>query len=424
MKNELELTPSQTVAYEAFRTWLESNNPKKYGNETRIFLLNGEAGTGKTFMLQQYIDLLKTVNIKTSLVAFTGKAASRMQELTGENACTIHRLIYEYNLTRDLFYDQDEEQKEFDENKSVKAAINSQALIIDEYSMLSTDMIKDLLSLNKMLIFSGDLNQLAPIKEEIVSHKKFCELANKESIPCVVLTDPVRQSLDNPILSTARKIKAGLSNLGKYFTFNPYNESEYVKVIGSKEELEWSIQLFAFPENIIICTTNEMCKDINTKVRRANKFKDLLNPGEKIIITRNNKDEKVYNGESYEVLEVKEPVTRCGIRYLPVVIDKNTGSKNTTQLRQLIWLSIDRLLDPGWKWQVDRDLPEKDKYEQYGILKSLVYANYGYAITGHKAQGSEWESVYIIYKKSSYFGNRWLYTALTRAKKRCIIRIR
>jgi ATP-dependent exoDNAse (exonuclease V) alpha subunit len=404
-----ELTPSQKTSLERFKDWV-----KGYG---KIIRLNGEAGTGKTFIMKQFIKVLDTECITVATIAFTGRAASILYKSTGHPSCTIHKLIYDFTGMADYEYfeSSEDEEKAFDEERQLNKVLKCKCLIIDEYSMLSKDMLKDLLELDKMLIFVGDLDQLPPIGEETISDEIFNEMVGYD-VPILTLTEPVRQSEYNPILQVARKVRQGMVNLREYTTTSPYNPYQ---VIVSKDP-KLNPKVFGLEENIIITNTNKLRGMLNRKVRKSLKFNGILDKDEKIIITKKNNDERLYNGEIYKVLEVGEIKQNLGFIYCTVTIDKSIGDYERLQK---FWVWLDPLENGSYRYVTDQDNP-KDKAEQYRLYKSLTQIAYGYAITTYKAQGGQWEGVY--YRMDDSWGDkkRSLYTAITRAKNSCIIKIR
>jgi exodeoxyribonuclease V len=413
-EEELELTPSQTVSLNSFKDWirgLEQNGLKK------AFRLNGEAGTGKTYLMKQFIKVLCEYHITVAPIAFTGKAASRLMESTKCPSCTIHKLIYDFSGMSEFQYfeSSDDETKAFDETKVLREVLNCKCLIIDEYSMLSKKMLQDLIDLNKILIFVGDLNQLSPIGEETITDEEFNAIFGYE-VPTYYLTEPVRQGEYNPILTLARKVKNGLTSLGEYVSTD---QRDTAKVIVSRDP-KLDPKLFGRDECIIITHKNVTKNRLNNAVRKSLGHKDLIVPEDKIIIMKNDNDNRLYNGEMYRIVKVGDIRNELGFKYCNITIDRGTLERSIYQTFP-IWL--DPLETGNYSYKTTEEL-QKNKYEQFKMYKSLTQIAYGYAITCHKAQGSEWETVYIQLNDVTHDVKKWLYTALTRAKRDAIIKIR
>lgn len=410
----LDYTPSQLKAIEAFRAWVEKIDRD---NDYKVsFRLNGEAGTGKTFLVKRFIKILKDNKYKVATIAFTGKAASKLQNATGCPSCTIHRLIYDFSSMSEIKYFESsvEESKAYDEYRALQQVIKADCIIIDEYSMLTRQILQDLIELNKILIFIGDLNQLAPIGENIISDEEFNNFYKKD-VPTLELEEPVRQNIYNPILTLARKVKNGLLTLHE---FDTDHEASHARVLVSRDP-KIDPTIFNRDENIIITCTNKLRNELNSAVRKSLRYKNILEVGEKIIIMQNNKEYALFNGEMYRILEVGVPMTNYGFKYCPVTIDRGDEDR---EVKKNIYVWLNPLEDGEYKYITDRE-DQRDKYEQYKMFKSLTQIAYGYAITCHKAQGSEWDKVYIRYEDCRHNKQRWLYTALTRAKNCCIIKI-
>lgn len=409
-KNLNLLTTSQKKALETFKAFLERT--RKPDNKEKCFILNGEAGTGKTWLLKYFALYLQNEGLSTSFISYTGKAASRLRESTGLPATTIHKLIYMFSIEAEFFENSEEEKKAFEENKILNLVLKSKVLVIDEYSMLSEKLIRDLLKLDKLLIFAGDLNQLPPVKELMITQDKFSELVGYD-VECTTLTEPVRQSLHNPILKFARLWK-------QYnMVLSPKNEvyNNLSLVIDETKNLKLNPKDYLNTDHVMICYSNEDRHKLNTAVRSRAGFKDILVEGEKIIIMANHKQEKLWNGQMYKVSWVGQPKEQYGLKYCPINIEIEEGDY-LFQKHINVWL--DPLITNKYEWELEDG---KYKKEKYSLLRSLVKISYGYAITCHKAQGSEWPTVYIHGSDYMQDRQRWYYTAITRAKNCCIIKV-
>ena len=413
-EEDFKLTPSQQRAYDFFETWIEevrNDQLKDEIDQTNNYVLriNGEAGTGKTYLMKHVINKLNDMNISVAPIAYTGKAASKLMQSTGCPSCTIHKLIYTYDLSTYEFFESSQDEQEAFDNNRVLSVLKCKCLIIDEYSMLTKEILTDLKKLDKILIFIGDLNQLPPIKEEVISDEEFNDLFDT-NVPVLTLSDPVRQSEDSPILSLARDIKNGLTVL----------KPQSVQSVITLESVDISsipkadIKAFGSEDTIIICYKNKTKHFINKRVRKSLGYNNLLNENDKIIIMKNNSDYGVYNGEMYKVLEIGQLKEEYGLKYTTIKIN------NDYEPYIKVWLNP--LIDNNYFYQTT-GINDEMKKEQYFKYKEFVHIAYAYAITCHKAQGSEWETVYVRYDDAWKDKKRWLYTAITRARKHLIIRI-
>lgn len=416
----LELTNSQQDTLDQVTGWLLDLKQQKElpKDVTQACIINGEAGTGKTFLMKVLLDNMRTMGLKCSTIAFTGKAANVLYKKTGHPSCTIHRLIYKYSISNDdgYFSDAEEEKQAFEDGKMLAEVMNSKVIIVDEYSMLTREIAKDLASLGKWLILVGDLNQLPPVKEACISVAEYKKMLNNVYLPVWELKEPVRQAEYNPILTLARKVKDGLITLKEYTTTHETSSA----TLRCSKTPKMDAKLFGLEENIVVCSTNKTRTQLNKQIRKVLGFEgSIIAPGEKIVIYKNHKAEKLFNGESYIIKEVLKIGKHMGFNYASISID--VGDENYEKVKYInIWLDPLETGDYSWKLNTDS---EYSKAAQYQFMNSLVHVGYGYAITCHKAQGSEWDLVYIYYTDCYYNKKQWLYTALTRAKNHAVIKI-
>jgi exodeoxyribonuclease-5 len=310
----------------------------------------------------------------TAYVTFTGKASLVLRE-KGLPATTIHKLIYECQTDKfgnlEVFLKQD-----IDENIKI--------IVIDEISMVSKELLQDLLKFNRQIIALGDIGQLEPIGDDNGLLKK----------PDYVLTEIIRQAADNPIIY--------LSKLVRENKFDRMNNDK-VKVLSKKDfdlsMVEWADQC--------LCGFNQTRKFINESMRKYYfniKF-DLPVVGDKVISLKN----------CWKTLDsLGNPLingTICKIKNINASVYNGKIFKATLQ-------DVDTSATYS-KLQIDTSV---FKNEPIDFKKKLPVFDYGYAITTHKAQGSEYNKVLLIdecLNKETY--NRWLYTAITRAKDKLVI---
>jgi exodeoxyribonuclease-5 len=242
-------------------------------------------------------------------------------------------------------------------------SLNYNRLGIDEGSMVGSDIFADLCSYKVPLVILGDPGQLEPIGSKEI---------NLMREPDITLNQIHRQAENNPIIKLATAIRLR-------------NEYETEKL--DKDYYDWA--------DIVICGYNKTRVEVNKHVRRNRK--ELLEVGERIICLRNNTNLRVFNGLIMEVTAIKE--------------------RNTKYWR------IDALADDGTRysglpvWTGNFNRASTVKYSRKG--NNVMIADYGYAITCHKSQGSEWDKVLVINQSAPKLWDqqRWLYTAVTRASK-------
>lgn len=459
------LTNGQQMLIEKLNDFLFSNY--------NVFLLKGYAGTGKTFITKGVTEYLKILKRNFCLCAPTGKAAMVISKKTNTLASTIHKVIYSEKDIIELKNDNDKTLKSYF-NLRNNYDPNDTIYIIDEASMVSDNysemeffrfgsgfLLKDLLDYinldcndhRKKIIFIGDNAQLPPVKMSFspALNKKYLEEKYKLRVDEFELTDIVRQKQDSGILQNTLPIRNSIKN-------NIFNKLE-IK-INNKDVNELEHQNFfntylnsvkdkINQNTIVIAHSNASVKEYNDKIREyffPNNNTNICS-GDLLMIVRNHYIGELLltNGEIVEVLDVGEREYRnvslpkqsleeeFMFRDLTIIVKKDNSnfalsckvienllyskqsSLNSDQTKALYvdFLIRNQHLKPSTKeW---KDTLRSDPY--FNALK----VKFGYAITCHKAQGSEWDNVFLncSYTQSKmskeYF--RWLYTAQTRASQ-------
>jgi exodeoxyribonuclease-5 len=343
-------------------------------NKKQVYRVFGYAGTGKTSLAKYFRE---SISGEVCYGAFTGKAASVMRKNGCENASTIHSMIYtpiinEY--TGEVTFS-------FNPTSMIAAA---SLIIIDECSMVDNDMANDLLSYGVPILVLGDPAQLPPVKGEGF-------FTNAE--PDHMLTEIHRQALDNPIIYMSSKVREN-----KKLKPGAYGDS-----IVTNKYLKRDVM----SADQILCGKNLTRKVMNSNIRKVLKYEGLLpNKGESLICLRNKNNRKTgeklyFNGGMYEVASVEDK-GKYHNSFSCRVISKDDGTQTTAKIFKYIF-DESNYEQPDWK-----------------TLAKGVEFDYGYCITTHKSQGSQWDYVYVI-DESDVFGefqSRWLYTAITRASER------
>jgi hypothetical protein len=296
--------------------------------------------------------------------SLTGKAACRLRQKGIKEARTIHKTIYNV------------EPYSWRCTKKHRSELDGCWFLIDEASMISEKIWRDLCSYELPIILIGDPGQLEPIggDPELMHH------------PDITLTQIHRQAEGNGIIQFATDTRKG----------HPW-KPEYPDVtmlrggkLNPKDMLE---------ADIILCGFNNTRIKCNRKMRQLKGYPkdELLVSGEKIIVLRNNYCHDVFNGQ---ILTVREIVNKDLMTITVKAIDEDGQGHDLPLIREQF--DYPGLLD------LDSDETEKE----------WVYADYGYCITTHKAQGSEWDNVIVMNQISgSWEARRWQYTAITRAAK-------
>ena len=408
------LTADQQEAAALIEAWYHHLN-------TQIFVLCGYAGTGKTFLVDYVVRALGLVaGESAAFVAPTGKAASVLIQ-SGVPATTVHSLIY----TR-------EEDIEVDENGEViseqflrfvkKESIDSKIklIVLDETSMVSDDVLRDLLSFGVKCLCCGDPAQLPPVGGS----------NTLLSTPVITLKEIVRQERDNPIVRLAARVRAGERPA--------YGEDGCVSVIPRRAlDADARRALFTQADQIIV-GTNRTRAMINREVRAIRGIapdRVLPQDGEKIICTLNDwskpLDERgnfhLVNGIIGRCYRVREQLDGLGqLDFQPDFLAErvedlpfDTGVFVRGQYYHGYGNRACLLTNGILVHENNREMLRRFKVRREDTVCRFEFA---YAVTCHKAQGSEYDFVVVI-DESGYFedGKEWLYTAVTRAKKKLVI---
>lgn len=415
MTTPKELTAEQEEAYTFIEEWF-------FHLSTQIFVLCGYAGTGKTFLIDYAVRRLGLIPGESAVfVTPTGKAASVLIR-SGTPAATLHSLIY----TREEDVEVNEDGEIISERflrfvKKEKIDKDIRLIVVDETSMVSDETLRDLLSFGVKCLFCGDPAQLPPVGGS----------NTLLSMPCFTLTQIVRQEEYNPIVRLAAKARAG-----EFINYGEYGEGVAVvpKRAITREERK---RLFLKADQIIV-GSNRTRSFVNREVRSfLGIAPETLLPidGEKIICTLNNwskpLDEKgnfhLVNGIIGKCYRIREDEDGLGrMDFLPdfltgKVCDLPFDAGIFTQGRYFHGYGEKAcLLENG-------ALVHENNYEVLRRLKvkredAINRFEFAYAVTCHKAQGSEYDFVIVI-DESNLFENarEWLYTAITRAKKKLLV---
>lgn len=359
-KNEnpvFELSQEQKSAVDRICVWV---GEEKGSKELKV---GGYAGTGKTTIIKEVVKRLLEKKVYVEVVAFTGKAVNVLRTKGVKSAQTMHRLMYTY--------EQPSVKGQMVFKKKPKLYVD--LVVVDEASMVSKTLYQDLVSYPSVrVLFVGDPGQLEPVGEDI----------NLMVKPDLLLTEIHRQAKESNIVQLAEAVRRGKNlKIGK---------AKDVEVGGQKEFWQRCMEF-----DQVIVGFNETRHTVNKEIRKEKGFQgELPNVGEKVICLRNNWDRGVFNGMQAKVVKAE----RDGNYLVNLTIEDDLG-----EIRRDL---------PVLVAQFGKDKPEKESYQ------GLCLFDWGYAITAHKAQGSEWERVVVLEQVYSGWDTaRWRYTAITRASK-------
>ena len=328
----------QENAIRAVDHWLKNDTKSK-----PWFYLAGFAGTGKTTIAKHMAELVGGDVIYAS---FTGKASLRMRQVGCEGASTIHSLLYVPKVNEKTG------EVHFKFNKD--SVINTTKLvIIDECSMVDDKLAADLLWYKKPILVLGDPAQLPPVNGEGFFTR---------GDPDILLTEIHRQAKENPIIWMATKIREGGSlSQGNYGSSKVTSKYIANDVVASDQII--------VGRNLTKDTTNNR---VRTKLGFTSEFPEK---GEKIICLSNVKDLGFFNGGMYDVVGCKDILSRPGFMKLHLFSLDEEYEQFAIAHKYLFSPEFDK---PDWK-----------------MLRGTQEFDFAYAITCHKAQGSQWDNVYV-----------------------------
>jgi ATP-dependent exoDNAse (exonuclease V) alpha subunit len=373
----MKLTAEQDNALLAVHRWLKSG-------DRQIFRLFGYAGTGKTTLARH---LAEGVDGDVLFAAFTGKAAQVLRSHGARGASTIHSLIYRprgEELVKDSETGKTNISPTFVLNRQSPVS-KAKLIIIDECSMVDESLGSDLLSFGTPVLVLGDPGQLPP-----VSGGGFFT----EHTPDILLQEVQRQALDNPIIELAQCVRQG-----RELMYGNYGETA---VVMPRSGLDSEIVMDA---DQVLVGINRSRRRYNQRLRQLKGFEGHLPAsGDKLVCLRNDAAKGLLNGSLWQVTSAPRTV-KPAMKLL--IRSEDDGTERTHAQIKVLKAAFEEGAD-DIPWQLRRRHDDFD---------------YGYALTVHKAQGSQWNNV-VLFDESYAFRehrDRWLYTAVTRAAERLTI---
>lgn len=428
-----QLSAQQQAGIEKIKAWYTGAAPDLKGGGSwgaDVFRLFGYAGTGKTTMAKEIPAALGVADVRYA--TYTGKAAHVLRSKGASPVSTIHSGIYMPTSSVEarmalanareeleaLWSGIEAEDGPADDLKArvseLEALIpglevnakrvawefnpmsewaNADLIILDEVSMVNVKLASDIESYGVPILVLGDPAQLPPVEGGGYY---------TNATPNHLLTEIHRQALEDPITALATRIRESTgSNLG----------------MSSADMRPASMQEALAADQVLVWTNRRRW----LMVEALRKLKKLpsgeVAPGDRIMCLTNNKDLAVFNGEQFEVLAVKES---GGANYELTVLTEEGVERTIPTIRDAF---------------MGRELQDAAKSSGAGMRGNWMLATFAQAITVHKAQGSEWDSVYVVnetpvmiamgMKKSPSTAvaqaRQWAYTAATRARRELII---
>lgn len=348
---------------------------------SKVMIITGGPGTGKTTIIRAIIEIYRTMNQKVLLAAPTGRAAKRMSSATGYEAKTIHRLL-EFSPSNGTF------------KRNETNPLDADIVIIDETSMIDTVLMYHLLKairLTTTLIFVGDADQLPSVGAGNILK----DLIDSNEINTVKLHEIFRQSKESMIIVNAHRINRG--DMPYLFHKNQLKDFIFTEIYEPEEVLRYILYLCSeiIPERFnfnpiddvqvitpmykgIVGVSNlndELQRVLNKNTDGLVKWGKTFKIGDKVMQLRNNYDKDVYNGDIGKIISIDREIQEVNVQF------------------------DDRI--------VTYDFSELDEI------------TLAYAISVHKSQGSEYPVVILPVLTHHYImlQRNLLYTAITRGKK-------
>jgi len=441
-------TDDQSASLKEIASYISENN-----NDT-IFLLTGYAGTGKTSVISAVVKTLELLRMRSVLLAPTGRAAKVLASYAGRQAFTIHKKIYrqksskdgmgsfvlDRNLHKDTYFIVDE--------ASMISNISSEISLFGSGKLLD-DLIEYVYSgTDCKLILVGDSAQLPPVGSTLspaldpAALKEFgFRLVTSE------LRQVVRQSESSGVLMNATRVRLQIAeNDLVHPSIDCYNFRDVIRISGEGliDELSAAYGTCGLEGTIIVVNSNKQANKYNQGIRNRIFFRDEeISPGDMVMVVKNNyflveDDEEgpgfIANGDIAEVRKIRKYEERYGFRFAEMTLYFPDYDFEVESKVMMDVLHLDTPALPSEKnSELFRSILEdyihiRTRRKQYEAVRSDPWFNalqikFAYAVTCHKAQGGQWERVFIdqgMFNRNEITIDylRWFYTALTRSTDR------
>lgn len=471
----MEYTKQQNEALDAIKHFIDSDDS--------IFVLKGYAGTGKTTLIKPIIEIAKNCGKSCQLMAPTGRAAKIIKDKTGVLATTIHGGIYALRNIEIVEGDEENDSSvkyKFPLRSQIQqygeiVPPDKSILIIDESSMISSRktnkellsfgsgiLLNDIIRYSKLqeggkIIFIGDPAQLPPVEEiESVALNETLLARKNQKVSYYELTDIIRQESESTILKNSIKLRNVISsgiNSSLILERKP-GEVEDIQIDEIVQKYCSIAPVPALDSPVVICFSNMSASEYNNSIRQHyfHSGYNHINKGDKIIVVGNNysiKQRHFLNGEFAQVVDYSDNIEiQTGFVYRDFSYGKKRAYEKTLAFRDVtlqfedeepikvkIFDSLLTSSDSNLSYEEQcalmsnfslrhKDLKPQSRQYTEALLEDPYYnavrAKYGYAITCHKAQGGEWNTVFVDFSGRTGFQQsalRWSYTAITRARK-------
>lgn len=377
--SDITPTDKQWAAIKQIVQWYSGGK-----NTEQVFYLAGYAGTGKSTIAKFVVEELSTNHsFLARPAAFTGKAANVLRQKGNPGATTFHGGMY-------VPYEDEYGNVEF--VLAPDAPFSDCDLILgDEVSMINEELGTDAESFGKKILVMGDPGQLPP-----VSGAGYW--TNRR--PDVMLTEVMRQALDSPILRIATLLREGRPLPVGEWADKDGNITRVVQF--SPQQCHWLYR----EETQAICGVHRMRWGHTKRIRERRGFEgELPQAGETVICCKNDKQKAIFNGSFGKMLTTARYIRKSGEGNIIFDVKMEDLQNPLRMVRADPYL---------FQQHIDSTVRKPQK-----IGKGIQEFDFGYVLTCHKAQGSEWDDVTVLDDSKSFREDqyKWAYTAATRAAK-------
>jgi exodeoxyribonuclease-5 len=441
-------TDDQSDALKKIASYICDNN-----NDV-IFLMTGYAGTGKTSVISSVVKTLDLLRMKSVLLAPTGRAAKVLASYSGRQAFTVHKKIYRQKSSKDGFG-----------NFSLDRNLHKDTFfIVDEASMVSNSsgdsylfgsgkLLDDLIEyvysgIDCKLIIVGDTAQLPPVGSAVspALDPDSLNVYGFGLISCE-LKQVVRQSETSGVLMNATRIRLQVEENNLFHpSIDCINYKDTIRIAGDDliDEISASYGMCGMEGTIIVVNSNKQANRYNQGIRNRIFFREEeISAGDMVMVVKNNystideNDEGarfIANGDIAEVKKIRRYEERYGFRFADMVLK---FPDYDLEIESKVMMDVLHLDTPALPSDKSKELFQniladyvsiKTRRKQFESVKKNPYFNalqikFAYAVTCHKAQGGQWERVFIdqgMFNRNEITIDylRWFYTALTRSTDR------
>jgi ATP-dependent exoDNAse (exonuclease V) alpha subunit len=422
-------------------------------NKNEIFVLKGYAGTGKTTVISTIVNNLVAINKKYVLLAPTGRAAKVIANYSNKPAFTIHKKIYfpkkssGGGVSFTLQVNKHKNTIFFIDESSMISNVNTESKLYENGSLLD-DLISYVYSGdNCKMILLGDTAQLPPVQLDIspALDTETLSLHYNKEVYSIEFDEVMRQEENSGILYNATELRELLKDVFfDSFKFNLKGFKDIIRLTDGydiQDAINSAYSNYSIEDTAFIVRSNKRANQYNQQIRSKILDKESeLSTGDFLMVVKNNyfwlkdSDEAgfIANGDIIEVLDIRSIRELYSFKFAVVKI-RMVDYPNQKPYETVLLLDTILSESPSLTYEesnklyqeVMKDYEGETKFKQFQKVKENEYFNalqvkFSYAITCHKSQGGQWNTVFI---EQPYLPNgidkdyiRWLYTAMTRAK--------